>query len=125
MSSNLPQLSTLSGQTVDRKRKTADTYVAGRHVAGAETLTTGILASVQPPSSKYFNMMSSPIEGKRVKEWIVVFCALDTFREADDRTSTPADIVVYEGNDYEIYEVTPRRGRHLNHDKVLAVRFED
>ena len=125
MVSKIPQLNTLSGQTVDRKRYDPPTYVGGRHVAGAETLTTGIHASVQPVNtSDYMNLMTQPIEGSRNKDWIVVYCALDSFRESDDRSNIPADIVVYEGSDYEVQKVSHRRGRHLTHDKVLAVRLE-
>lgn len=124
MTSILPQFSALLNQTVDRKRKASGTYVGGRFVEGSEVLTAGISASVQPPNRKHFQMLSQPIEGKRVKAWIAVYCVLDTFRGADDRSDIPPDIVVYEGDDYEVQLTTPRREPQLNFDVVLAVRLE-
>jgi hypothetical protein len=124
MSSTLPQLCTLSGQTVDRKRRGVSAYVGGRLVDGTDTLTTGYFASVQPPNGDHINYINQSLEGTRTKAWISVYCELNTFREADDRNNIRADIVIFEGNEYEVQRATHRTGRHLNHDMILAVRLD-
>lgn len=123
LSARMSLLST-KNQTVDRKRLGIDTYVGGRKVTGTEAIKTIIGASVQPPRREFQSIMTAFEEGKRTREWIVVYTDLDTFREADDRKAIPADFVIYEGNTYEVQKVTHRRGIHLNHDVVLAVRLE-
>lgn len=124
MTSLISRMTILDDQTVDRIRKGDDTYVAGRKVAGTGETTSNIKASVQPPKGQFFNMILQFEEGKRTKEWIVVYCEVGTFRAADDRSSIPADIVVSEGNNYEVQKVSNRRGLRLSHDAVLAVRLE-
>ncbi len=120
MSNGIPQLYTFSGQLVDRKRREGDTYVGGRLSEGSNTLTEEIPALVQPLSSKFMREISQLLEGKRSSGWIVVFCEVNTFREANDKTSTPSDILIYEGEEYEVQKVDPRTGRRLRHDKVFA-----
>ena len=112
-------------QVVDRKRKVAGTYsTGGRFTEGSEVITVGIKASVQPANRKHFKMLSQPIEGKRSKAMIVVYCELDTFRTLDDRDGTPADIVVFDGDDYEVQLASNRTEPQLTFDFVLAVRLE-
>ncbi len=123
LSTRMSLLST-QNDTFDRKRLGIDTYVKGRKVTGKEVLTTGIGGSVQPPRREFQNAINAFEEGKRTKEWLVVYADVDSFREADDRNAIPADLLVYQGNDYQVQKVTHRRGRHLNHDVVLAVRLE-
>ena len=124
MASILPQINLLSGETVDRKRTSAGSYVDGRYVEGTETVTTGIHASVQSPDSKYINIIQQLPEGQRLLNWIQVFCKLDSFRTVDDRNNISADVLVYNGVEYDVLFVTHRRGRRLNHDVVLAVTKE-
>lgn len=120
MSNGIPQLCTFSGQLVDRKRREGDTYVGGRLSEGSNTLTEEIPASVQPLSSKFMREISQLLEGKRSSGWIVVFCEVNTFREANDKTSTPSDILIYEEEEYEVQKVDHRTGRRLRHDRVFA-----
>ena len=124
MASILPTLISVSGQIVSRKRSTPSTYIAGKNVKGVVTVTNDLQASVQPPNSKFMHIISQLPEGKRTKTWVVVYSELDVFVAADDRNNTPADVVVYEGDDYEVQQVTHRRGRMLNFDVILAVRKE-
>lgn len=122
--STIPNLILLSGETVDKNRFTKDTYTGGRGVEGSKTVTLNIPASVQPPKGQFTSMILQFEEGMRTKEWIVVYCALGTFREADDRKDLPPDEVVYEGDTFEVQKVIHRRGLRLTHDVVLAVRLE-
>jgi hypothetical protein len=119
--SRIAQLSILSGELVGRKRSVAGGYVGGRYVGGAETLVEDIHASVQPPASNS-KVVKEATEGQRLEDIIVVYCNLDTFRTADDKINQSADSVVYLGSDYEVKQVTHRRGRKLQHDVVVAVR---
>ena len=119
--STIPQLSILSGEVVGRKRSGVGSYVAGRYVDGADVITNDIHASVQPPSSNY-QIIKQATEGQRLEDVIVVYCALDEFRTADDKLNQTADSMIYLGEDYEVKQVTPRRGRRLQHDVVVAVR---
>ena len=96
MSSKLPQLCTISGQTVDRKRYSPSTYGGGRSVKGYFLIEEDIFASVQPPNRAAFEMIAQLPEGKRTKTWITVYCELDTFLAADDRQNIPPDIIIYE-----------------------------
>ena len=116
----------LGTHTVDRKRFNPPTYSGGRYVEGVSTLTTGICAAVQSPRSDslFIENLIQNIEGKRVREVIIVFCPKDSFRGADDRNNTPADVIIYNGNEYEVQKIEHRKGIQLKHDKVFAVRLE-
>lgn len=125
MVSKVPQLNILSGETVERKRFDSSQRVKGRTVKGSETISDSIQASVQPvSSSRYINMIQNLPEGQRLSNWIQVYCELDSFRTIDDREGTSADILIYDCKEYEVKHVSHRRGRHLNHDFVLAVLKE-
>lgn len=118
----IPNLVALSGQVVGRKRPTKSTRLRGREVEGKAITTENIPASVQPPFGKYRQMIANTPEGKRSKEWLVVYTALDAFRAIDQTTGLKADILTYNGADYEVFDATPRSGLRLQHLVVLAVR---
>jgi len=124
MANGIPQLCTFSGQSVIRKRREGDTYVGGRLSEGTVTVTEDIPASVQPLTSAYMRAISQLMEGKRSSGWIVVFCEVNTFREANDKTGTPSDILTYEDEEYEVQKVDHRTGRRLRHDQVYASRVD-
>ncbi len=116
----------IGNDKVDRKRFSSPTYVNGRHTLGTPTLTTDICVTVQSPMSDslFINTLIQNMEGKRSREVIVVYCDKDTFQEYDDRDNTPADIIVYEGDEYEVQKIDHRKGIQIKHDKVFAVRKE-
>lgn len=122
MASILPQLGILSGELVDRKRFEEGSYVGGRFVEGQRYNVIQIPASVQPARGKDFQETRKGLDGSRLKDMIVVYCDSEVFRAADDKNNITADRVVYLGEDYEVLVVSHRRGRHLRHDKILAIR---
>ena len=118
------QLISRSGKTIQRRRF-GDTgvYVDGRYVASPTIDTLDIQASVQPLPSKHSKTIVDALDGAKLTDIIIIFCAVNTLQTADHKTNTKADHVVFEGEVYEVKRVTHRTGLRLRHDDVLAVRL--
>lgn len=115
----LPGIAT---QQVTIQRKNAGSRVNGRWVDGADLPPLVIVASLQPVSGQ--DLMHLP-EGQRTKTVIKLYTntVLYTVREA---VSKVADIIVWEGKEYEVSRVWPYRiGKRFGYNKVLAVDIVD
>jgi hypothetical protein len=116
----IPIQGIVSGQTVTRKRRATGSYVDGEYVKGAIT-STDVKASVQI-YDRFSNDSQNLPEGSRLKDWIEVYSLPDTFRNSDDTTNVTADLITYNGHDYEVKQVHLWKGTFLAHDRVFAVR---
>lgn len=118
----IPSQGIIRGQTVQRVRRTAGTYVDGLYVDGASSAPTNHQASVQI-YDRFSNDSKVLTEGDRVQDWIEVYTLPGTFRQHDDFTGLLADLILYNGFTYEVKQVHYWKGAFLTHDRVWAVRI--
>jgi hypothetical protein len=104
-------------KTFDVHRKDAGGYINGKWIEGAETIFN-IQADLQPLQP---NEMQSLPEGRRIDDAQTFFT--DTFLRATDGNNKNPDIIIIEGERYEIIKIYDWDGR-LKHYKVLAMRVE-
>lgn len=122
MTTSIPILGIISGQTVKRLRKGAGSYISGRFVEGSETETT-VQASVQMPTGQSAKAISQLPEGERIQDWIIVFSLPSTFQTSDSKLSQQSDIIEYETLRYEVKAIRKWRGVVLTHDETYALRL--
>lgn len=127
MSSIIPS-QILSGQSVSRIRKSGgfnDPAQGNAWVEGTPTTTPDIPASVQMPSRTGSKKRLQETYGERAEDLIVVWVQENTFQVADDRLGQESDIIVFEGQNYEIDRINKWRGQALTHDQVFAIRTQE
>jgi len=95
-------------ETFTRKRYAAGAYVDGVWIPGAlASSTVRTESSIQPIRDREIQYLP---EGKRNREAIVIYTALD-IRTLDEGANLPPDIVEARGKDYEVarvwYHTTP------------------
>ena len=98
------------------RRQTASSYTAkGRWTTPAET-TISIDGAVQPMTPKE---ILREVDSRHVKAAIKVYSE-DPFIMADEATKVQPDVIVYNGEDYEVYAVSDWDCFY----KTVAVRME-
>lgn len=100
------------------KRPAAGSYVNGKWVEGNVTEIT-VKASVQPASTE--DLQSLP-ESRRALGVYKLYS--DTKFQSVKENATNPDIVVIDGNDYEVMECQPWQNNILNHYRALAARVQ-
>lgn len=101
-------------------RKGEGQWVHGRWVDGLETEFT-IEANVQP--AKGYELIPMP-EADRSKDWIKVY-SVDRLNSVQEGDAIPADIVIWEGNRYQVYNCKTYRMGVLDHTKSMCVRLPE
>lgn len=104
---------------VTRKRYTAGSYVDGRWAAGGSDAAT-IIASVQPVRSQA-ELLLLP-EAARTRGSVKIYTE-DSIRTADESTQTPADRIVWDGEEWEVH-VVDTWVYGIAHSRAIAVRVE-
>lgn len=109
----------LKAQEIKLKRRSAGSYVDGVWVNGIETSRT-IKASVQPATHE--QLLNLP-EAQRTKSTLAIFTteALNTVNLSN---KISADRIEYNGETYEVQQVSPWVHRKLGHYEVLAVKAD-
>jgi len=101
------------------KRPTAGSYVNGLWVATSTPTEIIIQASVQPATTE--DLQSLP-EGRRQLGAYKLYT--DTQLQSVLENANNPDIVVINGEDYEVAQVEPWQNGIVNHYKILAVRIQ-
>lgn len=107
---------------VDIKRYSAGQYVKGAWQPGTSSVIT-IKANVQPVI-KSFDTILLP-DGDKSKEVIKVFTTFELRQVTEGSNPIPADVILWEGKEWEVKKATTWRMGILNHTEVLAVRKEN
>ena len=100
------------------KRPAAGSYVNGVWVAGAES-TLSVKASVQPATTE--DLQSLP-ENRRTLGAYRLYSST-RFQSLVEGEQNP-DIIVIDGQDYEVTQVEPWLNGIITHYKALAVRVQ-
>ena len=97
-----------------RKTKAAGSVVNGIFVDGATT-PTNIMASVQPLKAHEIEHLP---EGRRDSQsyWLFTDTPLNMI------TSANPDLIIIDGEDYEVFKCEPWQNNVLSHYKVLVVK---
>ncbi len=101
-------------------RKTEGEWVHGRWVDGIETTLT-IEANVQP--AKGYELILMP-EADRSKDWIKVYCK-EVLNTVEEGNGIPADVVVWQGKKYQVFNCKTYRMGILDHTKAMCVRLPE
>lgn len=124
----------IPGVTVQRDRKAASGYdTAGNWVAGAPTSV--MLEGVVHPVTAKTNLsdrMIREIDNNRDRKWVVIYSPPTdqevvpevSWRTSSERSQTEADIMVYNGDRYEIMGIDEWEAGVLDHIKAIAVRVD-
>lgn len=100
------------------KRKNAATvYVKGKAQVGA-TSNVSITTSVQPLKADEMELLP---EGRRDSEAFRLYTSTELF-PADETTGKNADVVVYNGKDYEVLSCARWQNRVVPHFKAVMVK---
>ena len=100
---------------ITASRKSAGAYVDGVWVEGSETAFT-FYGSKQPLSGK--DMLSLP-EGRRDRETYLIYTSTE-LKSVDVNNQVNPDIIVLNGNDFEIIQVESWQNGIYNHYKAVA-----
>lgn len=101
------------------KRPASGSYVNGLWVADAADSSVSITGSVQPATTE--DMQSLPENRRQLGAYRVYS---DTqFQSLLENEKNP-DIIVIDGEDYEVARVWPWKNGLINHYKALAVRVQ-
>ena len=101
--------------SITASRKSAGAYVDGVWVEGSETAFT-FYGSIQPLIGK--DMLSLP-EGRRNRETYLIYTSTQLMSVDVDGQENP-DIIVINGNDFEIINVESWQNGIYNHYKAIA-----
>ena len=124
----------IPGVTVQRDRKTASEYdTAGEWVAGA--ITTVMLEGVVHPVTAKTGLsdrMIREIDNNRNRKWVVIYSPPTdqevipqvSWRTSSERGQYEADIMVYNGDRYEVMMIDEWEAGVLNHIKAIAARVD-
>ena len=114
-----PQFLLTHKTTITRVRKTSGDYLGGVWVDGVSEEVT-ILANVQP--TKGSELMALP-ESDRSRDIIKIYTTEEILgvQEGDGKTSP--DLIIWQGNTYEVKIVYVQRMGVLDHTKALAARI--
>jgi hypothetical protein len=124
----------IPGKTVDRVRKAASGYdTAGDWIPGTPT-TVQIDCVVHPVTAKtnLSERMIQEIDNNRDRKWVVIYSPpLDNevvpevaWRTSSESGQYEADIMVYNGERYEIAMVDEWEAGVLDHIKAIAKRLD-
>lgn len=100
-----------------RRRDAATTYVDGIAQAGS-TSNVSISASVQPLKPNEMELLP---EGRRDSEAFRLYTETQLF-PANDSTNKNADIVEYNGKDYEVLSCAEWQNKVIPHYKAVMVK---
>ncbi len=104
------------------KRTATGTYTAGVYVAGSVS-TISVTGNIQPANPDYINQIKDiNLEGKDTTAMIQIFTESPLYT-VDDSPSQKADVITYNGADYEVRRVATWSGIGLNHYKSIAVKL--
>ena len=98
-------------------------WVDGEYIESPKTTVT-IVANIQPALTN--NMMRTLPEGERTKQAIAIYSRQELFM-AEEGIATPrkADVVSWDGKQWEVhYSMTYKMGI-LNHCEAIALRLDD
>tara|TARA_R100001086_G_scaffold233551_1_gene155272 strand:+ start:324 stop:740 length:417 start_codon:yes stop_codon:yes gene_type:complete len=124
----------IPGKTVQRVRKADSGYdTAGDWIPGAQT-TVDIDAVVHPVTSKtnLSERMIQEIDNARDRKWVVIYSPpMDNevtpevaWRTSSESGQYEADIMIYNGQRYEIAMVDEWEAGVLDHIKAIAKRLD-
>jgi hypothetical protein len=99
-------------------RAAAGSYVDGRWVAGS-TSTLTVTASAQPHRARPDELLHLP-EADRTRESLRLYTETE-LQTADEETQTPADLVTWDGEQWEVVRVESWP-LGLAHYKAIALR---
>lgn len=100
-------------------RRRTGSYVNGVWTTSPDS-TISISASVQPAQPKDLETLP---EGRRVSAAFRLYTS--AVLQVGDAAGQQADIVEIDGDDYEIHQLAPWQNGLINHNRYLAVRFDD
>jgi hypothetical protein len=112
-------MSLLRNVSLIRRRKSGGDYVKGQWVPGLSA-DTPFLGTWQPASGKTLELLP---EGKRSREAFKCFAplALD-FTSADAHGDMEADLILWEGNEYEVTSAAKWNNGLIPHWELLCTR---
>jgi len=108
-------LANIFRRAITGSRKANGAFVEGMLVEGAETPFT-FYGSIQPLSGK--DMLSLP-EGRRDRETYLIYTSTELMSVDVDGAQNP-DIVIINGNDFEVIQVEAWQNGIYNHYKAVA-----
>lgn len=111
--------------TVSRHREVPGTFVDGEYIGGVVT-DTDVESVIHPYTNrtKLSANMLREIDLQRNTDWIVLYSALDTYRQGNEATGVKGDTVTFDGSEWEIKAVDQWRAGVLDHQKALASRVQ-
>lgn len=104
---------------VEVKRFSPGVYVKGVWQDGVAEVIP-IFANVQP--LKGHELVTMP-ESDRTKDWIKLYTVTPLYPVKEGEESHSGDVVMWEGNEYQVVKVFPYKMGVLDHIKVLACRL--
>ena len=104
-------------QTVQVLTELPGSYVQGIFTPGARSVIT-IQASIQPVSGQ--DMITAP-EGRRIQDMIKIYTSTE-LKQAEEGAGQQPDIVVWQGNGYEITSMDVRQMGVISHYKTFATK---
>lgn len=120
MASLIQEIEDWFGDVTLKRATVAEGYTDGRRNARTRS-DVPITACVQQPNPE--DLLQFP-EGLRTKKWILVISE-DEIRGQDDENDMPADLVSWEGEDYEVQRVEDWLHVDIDHYEAYAVRKQE
>lgn len=112
-------MSLIRNVSLVRRRKTGGEYVKGQWVAGVPN-DISFHGSWQPASGKMLELLP---QGKRSREVFKCFAPLAVeFSSADAHGDAEADIIVWEGKEYEVTTAAKWNNGLIPHWELLCTR---
>jgi len=116
----------IPGVTITRVRKAASEYdAAGDWVAGTPT-SDPVEGVVHPAtaSKSLSDEMIREIDNNRNRKMVVVYSVPSTWQTEDEAAGQQADIMIFNGDRYEIMMIDDWDSGVLDHQKALAARLD-
>ena len=117
----------IPGITITRVRKAASEYdTAGDWVAGAPTSdpVEGVVHPATSGNRSLSDQMIREIDNNRNRKMVVVYSVPATWQPEDEEAGQQADIMIYNGDRYEIMMIDDWDSGVLDHQKALAARLD-
>lgn len=105
---------------VIKRRIGSGTYVSGYYVPATQK-TFKVRMSVQPAGGDDLQMLP---EGQRTRNVKIGFCA-DELKGMNNETDKDMDIVVYDGDEFEVHNVEKWVGLAMNHWKITMIQKDE
>jgi hypothetical protein len=120
---SIPKFSRVGKVVVTVLRSNGGSYINGRW-QGSTPTPVSVTANIQPNLT--FNQMRTLSEGDRTKQAIAIYSKEELFM-AEEGTTSPkkADIVNWDGKQWEVKSSMTYKMGVLNHCESVAVRLDD